>query len=150
MGSLTRDRVIFWRHPEMLVFRPQLLNHESDSTATWLSQYLRIDAVTKCKGSPMGDQNSFRNVPNKIENVAKFGIFTFRPPTLADTPNLTSPVVFPCEITPRYTSPLVLPPFGPLRLSQKDARVREVAGRSHSKVHFSRRVFFATSAVRIG
>lgn len=150
MGSLTRDRVIFWRHPEMLVFRPQLLNHESDSTATWLSQYLRIDAVTKCKCSPMGDQNPFRNVPNKIENVAKFGIFTFRPPTLADTPNLTSPVVFPCKITSRYTSPLVLPPFGPLRLSQKDARVREVAGRSHSKVHFSRRVFFATSAVRIG
>ena len=150
MGSLTRDRVIFWRHPEMLVFRPQLLNHESDSTATWLSQYLRIDAVTKCKGSPMGDQNSFRNVPNKIENVAKFGIFAFRPPTLADTPNLTSPVVFPCEITPRYTSPLVLPPFGPLRLSQKDARVRDVAGRSHSKVHFSRRVFFTTSTVRIG
>ena len=150
MGSLRRDRVIFWRHPEMLVFRPQLLNHESDSTATWLSQYLRIDAVTKCKGSPMGDQNSFRNVPNKIENVAKFGIFAFRPPTLADTPNLTSPVVFPCEITSRYTSPLVLPPFGPLRLSQRDARVGEVAARSHSKVHFSRRVFFATSAVRMG
>lgn len=149
MGSLTRDRVIFWGHPEMLVLRPQLLNHESDSTATWLSQYLRIDAVTKCKGSRMDDQNSFRNVPNNIESLSKFGIFTFRPPTLANGPHLTSPIVFSCESTPSDTSSLVLPPFGPLRLYRKDARVSQVAGRSHSKVHFSRRDFFAISAVRI-
>jgi len=98
----------------------------------------------------MGDQNSVRNVRKKIENVAKFGILPFRPPTLADRPHLTSPIVFPCESTPRTISSHYLRARQPLRPVQKDARVSQVAGRFHSNVHFSRTFFLATWAVRIG
>ena len=69
------------------------------------------------------------------------GFSLLDPQPLQMTPHLTSPIVFSCESTPSDTSSLVLPPFGPLRLYRKDARVSQVAGRSHSKVHFSRRVF---------
>ena len=98
----------------------------------------------------MGDQNSVRNVVKKMEKVAKFGILPFWPPTLTDRPHLTSPIVFPCENTPRIISSHYLPALEPLRLFQNDAWVSQVAGRFHSKVHFSHTFFVATSAVRIG
>jgi hypothetical protein len=98
----------------------------------------------------MGDQNSVRNVRKQIEKVAKFGIFPFWPPTLADRPNPPSPIVFSCKNTPRTTLSHHLTALKPLRSFQKDARVGQVAGRFHSKVHFSRTFFLATSAVRIG
>lgn len=98
----------------------------------------------------MGDQNSVRNVQKKMKKVTKFGILPFWPLTLADTPNLTSPIVFSCENTPRIISSHYLSALESLCPFQNDVWVSQVASRFHSKVHFSHTFFVTTSAVRIG